>query len=245
MTIYNIICCLSLFLIISHQVGQNSVQAVNIDKEHQAQNINNCPREFTNWNLINKFETETYSLALCQQGDILYLVGHQKEQHEAFITAKVLSQTDDLIIAEDEYGLYFEINSDELRITQDNQIIAQENLLDSELREIVWQLQEIRYNNNEFIVVNNPADYTIKFLAEGQLSIKADCNPVQGTYTQKDSRISIQISPTTMAICSPESISEQFLKELQAAAILFFQDGNLYFDLKFDTGTMRFTPAKN
>ena len=43
-------------------------------------------------------------------------------------------------------------------------------------------------------------------------------------------------------MCPPESISDQYLKELQSAVIFFFQDGNLYFDLKFDTGTMKFIP---
>ena len=82
-------------------------------------------------------------------------------------------------------------------------------------------------------------------MSDGQLNIKADCNFAQGTYIQKGNNISIKIGPTTLAICPPESISEKYLQELQAATIFFFKDGNLYFDLKFDTGTMKFMAQKN
>ncbi len=216
-----------------------------------SQDIYNCPREFTGWDLIKSFETKNYSLALCQQGDSVYLVGHEKDQHEAFITANVISQNNDLIIAQDEYGFSFEINNHELKVTQNNQLIAQEKILDlyikqnnseSNLTGVVWQLQQIRYNNDELIKVDNPSNYTIEFLPDGQVQIKADCNRARGTYTQQDSSISIKIGPTTRAMCPPESISDQYLKELQSAVIFFFQDGNLYFDLKFDTGTMKFIP---
>ncbi len=221
------------------------------DPKLYAQDIYNCPREFTGWDLIKSFETKSYSLALCQQGDSLYLVGHEKDQHEAFITANVISQNNDLTIAQDEYGFSFEINNHELKVTQNNQLIAQEKILDlyikqnnseSNLTGVLWQLQQIRYNNDELVKVDNPSNYTIEFLPDGQVQIKADCNRARGTYTQQDSSISIKIGPTTRAMCPPESISDQYLKELQSAAIFFFQDGNLYFDLKFDTGTMKFIP---
>ena len=248
----------------------------NIDKDDKSytnaygikvdtQTIKKCPRKYTNWELISTFETENYSLALCQQNDLNYLVGHKKQEHEAFISAKILYQNNNLIIAQDEYGFYFEINHDQLKITQGNKIIAQENIVDSNIRQkpkettsifeqelankensessltqVVWQLQEIRYNNDKLIEVDNPSNYTIEFLPDGQLSIKADCNRARGNYTQEGSSISIEIGATTRAMCPPESISDQYLKELQSATIFFFQDDNLYIDLKFDTGTMKF-----
>ena len=133
------------------------------------QQIKNCPREFTDWDLIKTFETTSYSLALCQQGNSVYLVGHEKEEHEAFITANVISQNNDLIIAQDKYGFSFEIGNNQLKVTQNNQLIAQENLLYSDIKQdtyqsnltgVVWQLQEIRYNNDQLIEVDNPSNYT-------------------------------------------------------------------------------------
>ena len=262
MKIPTIIWYLSLLLITGQEFAFSSVRASNLKPKnseirlHQNSNqiskfslyvkaIKNCPREFTNWDLIESFTTKSYSLALCQQKDELYLVGHQPQQHESFISALVKSQNSNVLIAEDEEGLSFEISNSELKVYQDNQLLAQENILDTKLIENIWQLQEIRYNNDELIEVDNIGNYTIEFLSDGQLNIKADCNHAQGTYIQKGSNISIKIGPTTLAICPPESISEKYLQELQAVTIFFFQDGNLYFDLKFDTGTMKFVTQKN
>ena len=105
------------------------------------------------------------------------------------LTETELISTNDLIIAQDKYGFYFEINHDQLKITQGNKIIAQENIVDSNIRQkpkettsifeqelaskensessltqVVWQLQEIRYNNDKLIEVDNPSNYTLEFI---------------------------------------------------------------------------------
>ncbi|HAC62438.1 MAG TPA: porin [Cyanothece sp. UBA12306] len=93
------------------------------------QTIKQCPREFTGWDIIKTFETESYSLAICQQNNQFYLVGHEKQEHEAFIDAQVIIQNDTLIIAKDKKGLYIEISDNQLKITVNNQLIAQEIIL--------------------------------------------------------------------------------------------------------------------
>ena len=109
------------------------------------------------------------------------------------------------------------------------------------LTDIVWHLHQIRYNNDQLIKIDQPSNYTIEFLSKGNVKIKADCSHASGTYTQEGSRLSIVIEyATTPAMCPPESLSTQYLRELQSAAIFFFQDGNLYIDLVADTGTMMF-----
>jgi uncharacterized lipoprotein YbaY len=40
-------------------------------------------------------------------------------------------------------------------------------------------------------------------------------------------------------------LSEEFVKQLTGIAIYFFEGENLYFDLKFDSGTMKFSPMKS
>lgn len=229
----------------------NSKAQVSSRSQVNSQTINNCPREFTGWKLIKTFETASYSLALCRQGNSNYLVGHEKGEHEAFIQAKVvsqfISQGDNFIVAQDEQGFTYEVDNYQLNVSQNNKLIAQEKLIhaESNLTGGIWQLQQIRYNNDELIEIDNPANYTIEFLPDGQVQIKADCNNARGSYTQKNSSISIQIGPSTRAMCPPESQSDRYLQELQSAVIFFFQDGNLYFDLKFDTGTMKFIQSNN
>jgi hypothetical protein len=44
-----------------------------------------------------------------------------------------------------------------------------------------------------------------------------------------------------MAACPEGSLEDEFVRGLSAAAIYFIKDGDLYIDLKYDTGTMRFS----
>jgi heat shock protein HslJ len=91
--------------------------------------------------------------------------------------------------------------------------------------------------------VENPQDYTLTFLADGTVNIKADCNNALGTYTLDGRSITIEVGPMTLAMCPPESRSDDFIKYLGFAAIYFFEGSDLYIDLMADGGTMKFSPA--
>ncbi len=105
---------------------------------------------------------------------------------------------------------------------------------------VVWRWGQTRYNNDQKAVPPDPSYYTITFKADGTLNIRADCNRAGGSYTVNDKRITIQVTHSTRAMCAPDSLEQTFLKDLNAASIFFFKDGNLYLDLKYDTGTMKF-----
>ncbi len=91
--------------------------------------------------------------------------------------------------------------------------------------------------------VPDPANYTILFNEDGTASIKADCNQVMASYTVDESNISITMGPSTLAACAPESLDQVYLAGLGNVAIYFFEEGDLYMDLKADGGTMRFAEA--
>lgn len=110
-----------------------------------------------------------------------------------------------------------------------------------ELIGTVWQWQQTLMNNGDTFVPDNPANYNIQLMPEGQISIQADCNQVNGTYTLEGSSLTIEPGPSTRAACPPGSLGDQFVANLSAAAIYFFQDGRLFFDLMLDSGTMQFT----
>ena len=111
----------------------------------------------------------------------------------------------------------------------------------SQLTGTVWQLEQIQYNNDEQITATD-GDYTIEFLADGRLSIRADCNQVLGSFTTDTSRsLSVDLGPTTLAACRPDSVDTEYLQALQNAGLYFFEEGDLYIDLQADTGTMRFS----
>jgi len=97
---------------------------------------------------------------------------------------------------------------------------------------------------NQQFNVENPVNYTINLQDDGRVDIKADCNNAMGSYTVEGSSITIEVGPMTKAICPPESRSDDFVKYLGAAAIYFFEDGNLYIDLMADGGTIAFAPEE-
>ena len=104
-----------------------------------------------------------------------------------------------------------------------------------------WKWQQTLYNNDTKALPPNPDHYTLKLLPDGKVNIRADCNRGGGVYTLVGSQISIEITHTTMAACQPESLEQAYIRDLNAAAIYFMRDDALYIDLKYDTGTMRFT----
>jgi heat shock protein HslJ len=113
--------------------------------------------------------------------------------------------------------------------------------VDQKLIGTVWKWQQTLYNNDTKALPPNPDHYTLKLLPDGKVNIRADCNRGGGVYTLVGSQISIEITHTTMAACQPESLEQAYIRDLNAAAIYFMRDDALYIDLKYDTGTMRFT----
>ena len=113
---------------------------------------------------------------------------------------------------------------------------------DRMLTGIVWKWQQSLYDNDTRAVPTDPENYTLKLLPDGKVSIQADCNVGGGTYRLGGGRISIEITHTTLAACPPESLEQKYIRDLNAAAIYFFKADALYIDLKYDTGTMKFTP---
>ena len=88
--------------------------------------------------------------------------------------------------------------------------------------------------------VEDPTNYTIVFQGDGTLNIVADCNNAMGSYKINGQSINIEVGPMTMAMCSPESRSDDFVKHLGFAAIYFLEGDHLFIDLMADGGTMEF-----
>ncbi len=112
----------------------------------------------------------------------------------------------------------------------------------TQLTDITWQWTEFQDTagvNN--IAVPNPESYTIIFRPDGALNIQADCNVVQGTYTDINGSITITLGPSTMAFCGEQSLDTQFLSLLNdAATYVFDTNGNLVLNLFADAGNMVF-----
>ncbi|HSG18107.1 MAG TPA: META domain-containing protein [Anaerolineae bacterium] len=114
-----------------------------------------------------------------------------------------------------------------------------------------WQWVSMTTPIGETIAPPDPANYTILFdepvngpgegQSAGTVNIEADCNQVGATYVAEGDSIDITLGPTTLAACGGDSLDQQFLSSLEAAAIYFFEEGDLFLDLMVDSGTMRFS----
>lgn len=106
---------------------------------------------------------------------------------------------------------------------------------------IVWKWNRTIYNNDTEIFASDAGSYTLKLLPDLRVSIRADCNVAGGTYKLNGNSISIEIKHSTMAACPEGSFEKPYIRDLNSAAIFFIKEGNLYLDLKYDTGTMHFS----
>lgn len=107
----------------------------------------------------------------------------------------------------------------------------------------IWQWMPTLYSDDRKVVPPDSNNFTVQFREDGTLTVKADCNQKGGTYsvTDGENRISIEITHSTMAVCPEGSLEDEFVRGLSAASIYFLKDGDLYIDLQFDSGTMRFS----
>ena len=115
--------------------------------------------------------------------------------------------------------------------------------LSAEARAILgaeWRWLGTRYNNDTEARPADPARYTLRLEPVGTVRVQADCNGAGGQYRIEESRITIEITHSTMAACEPGSLDGAFLRGLSAAAVFFMQHGRLHLDLKHDTGSMEF-----
>ena len=105
-----------------------------------------------------------------------------------------------------------------------------------------WLWQQTQMNNDDRFSPAEPGNYHLRFLGDGTLAIQADCNRAQGRYQIEDHRLRIELGPMTLMACGEASLGDRFLANLGGANSYFLRDGNLFIELKFDSGSMKFSP---
>jgi heat shock protein HslJ len=112
---------------------------------------------------------------------------------------------------------------------------------EAQIMNIVWQWSDlVETLPAAQSVVPDPQNYTITFLEDGTIGIKADCNVVGGHYTLDGASLSIQIGPSTMAFCGEQSLDQQYLALLGQVYAAEMADGRLFLQLAADAGRMGF-----
>src|ERR671913_1777840 len=87
-----------------------------------------------------------------------------------------------------------------------------------------------------------PGRYTVHFLPDETVNIRADCNWVAGFWSGANGALDVTVTMTTVAECPSGSLEEPFVQGLDEATSYAFADG-MTLIITGPAGEMRFTPA--
>ncbi|MFC1710249.1 META domain-containing protein [Patescibacteria group bacterium] len=112
--------------------------------------------------------------------------------------------------------------------------------IDAKIKDVEWKWIQFSDPKMGNVTIKDSQNYTMILNSDGTMNVKADCNNANTTYKLDNGKITVGLMAQTLAFCPEGSLSDQFLANLQAATIYFTDDDNLYFDLQYDSGTMKF-----
>jgi heat shock protein HslJ len=107
---------------------------------------------------------------------------------------------------------------------------------------ITWQWEET-VNPVETITVRAPERYTLLLTKEGRAQVQFDCNKGGEDYQISDGKLSFGPMMSTRMACPEDSQDALFTRDLTRVVSFFLEDGFLYLELPYDSGTMRFSPS--
>lgn len=104
----------------------------------------------------------------------------------------------------------------------------------------VWQWQETAQADGSVVTVKSPERYTVQFMEDGIVVVRADCNRASGVYTVAGDALTIKVGAMTRAACPSGSLYMQFIESLNNAATFAFAADNLVIGQAAGAGDMRF-----
>ena len=107
-----------------------------------------------------------------------------------------------------------------------------------------WRLVKILSMDDRTYAPDDRSKYTLAFEADGQVSVRADCNRGQGSWSSPaPGQLTFGRLATTRVMCPPGSLHDRFIRDLGAVRSYLFRDGRLYLSLMADGGIYEFEPA--
>jgi heat shock protein HslJ len=94
----------------------------------------------------------------------------------------------------------------------------------------------------EKITVPAPERYTILLQTDGRAQMRFDCNHGGGGFKISPGKLSFGLMMSTRMACPPDSLDSTFMQDLQRVGSFFVDNGILYLEMPYDSGTMKFRP---
>jgi heat shock protein HslJ len=89
---------------------------------------------------------------------------------------------------------------------------------------VVWQLMRIAPPTGSARIPDDPSKYTLQFLPDGKVNVRADCNSGQGRYATDGVKLTIEEVTLTLIGCEPNSLGNEFasiLAFVNSFAVIF------------------------
>jgi para-nitrobenzyl esterase len=103
-----------------------------------------------------------------------------------------------------------------------------------------WRLVRIQSMDDTEAVPDDRSKYTLEFGRAGALAGRVDCNRLSGRWTASGESISLGPLAMTRAMCPPGSLSDRYVRALEAAVTWMVVDGRLAIAMQVDAGILHF-----
>lgn len=112
-------------------------------------------------------------------------------------------------------GMVLELRTSNGALAVDASTYVPPALSENPIQGILWQWVSVtNQSTGEKAVVPTPGNYAITFKPDGTFEGKADCNLINGTYSQ-DNGFTITLGASTLASCGAASLDTQYLALLE------------------------------
>jgi heat shock protein HslJ len=90
-----------------------------------------------------------------------------------------------------------------------------------------WQLVSLQAAGSGPVVIDNPSRYTLRFGADGRLTVMSDCNGCGGAYHLSGSTVSVEALQCTLVACPQGSLESRYRSAVEHAQSLARADDEL------------------
>jgi len=107
-----------------------------------------------------------------------------------------------------------------------------------------WRLVQIMSMDDTTHTPDDPSLYTLEFLDDGSMRVKADCNMGTGSWTSASpGQLEFGIIAATQAQCAPGSLHDAYMAQFQWVRSYTMKDGHLFLATMADGSIIEFEPA--
>lgn len=107
-----------------------------------------------------------------------------------------------------------------------------------------WRLVKIMSMDDTTHTPNDPSLYTLEFLDDGSMRVKADCNMGTGSWTSASpGQLEFGVIAATQAECGPDSLHDTYMAQFQWVRSYVMENGHLFLATMADGSIIEFEPA--